>query len=163
MKSSKKFDIGNVLVYVAMILLVCVIILPPIFRATLKEDTQGPVIPTKKATALICTKQYPLGNDMYTVRVTTNYIDETFQKVTFFYPNFSTGTQVDAVLSEIQTLRSNPAIQDATSTDGVQLYLTKDTIQNDTTNTLKTTYAQDLEVENAAYVQAGYTCQRLTS
>ena len=76
--ASKNSGLKTVLVYFAMILLVFIIILPPIFRIVLKDDSSDKTIQdnkpvTKKQTVLHCTRSESLGEVSYDIQTFSTY------------------------------------------------------------------------------------------
>ena len=88
--ASKNNGLKTFLVYFAMILLVFIIILPPVFRIVLKDDGSDKTIQdnkpvTEKQTVLHCTRNESLGEVSYDIQTFSTYKDNVLDRVILRY------------------------------------------------------------------------------
>ncbi len=166
MKSNKKVDMKTILVYCVMVLLIVIIVLPPVLRALNTGTSEVKVKkPQGTARALICKKSVSEGALQYELRVTSNYLETTLNKVTLSYQrNMAVDASVtNAIETEIAQLRQTPAVTETPSEMGSKFVMTKESLQKDPSNQLLLHYFQDFTSQQTNLQGLGYTCQEMTA
>lgn len=99
--SKKAVDIKAMLVYLAMVLLVLLIILPPVLRIMMPTDGTNEVEKTKELTALICKKQLLVNQTQYNISVNSSYESNGLSKVVFTYRS-TPATEIGDVTGNVE-------------------------------------------------------------
>ena len=168
MTTKKSQDIKDVFIYLAMVGLVLLIILPPVFRIAFKEE-ETPIVSESedKATALICKKQVPIASLLYQVSITSNYINDDLSKVTIQYtiPQETDPTVVapTAIDQEIAMFRESPAMTETQNGNIIKFVLTKESLEQNPTDAVASNYFQLYDTQLANLTNLGYTCQEMTA
>ncbi len=169
----KESSLTNIFVYFLMAVLVILIVLPPLFRVFFKESTDNTNINSSKdtdtvsrATALTCRREVTVGTMIYNITITSNYRDDTLNKVTFNYeaPEVVDNTVTDnPVLTEMNTIRSSGLVEETTDGLSTIFVLTRETKEDNPTNTRLDTFFQPLDSQITNLESLGYTCSTLTA
>lgn len=168
MKSTKKsLDFKNVLVYLAMVALVAIIALPPLFRVLFKEKKESAVAaPKGEALALICKKQVTLETVSYLATVTSNYIDSKLQKVTISYRRtgeLTEALQNNAVEQEMALLHQSQIFDEEVDATTYKYVLTKAKYEQNKDHPTVVSYFKNALDQQLSLTSNGYSCQELTS
>ena len=107
--SKKKADGKSILVYLAILLLILVIALPPLLRVLVPKEQETTIEEAPKITALLCKKQLTVGSLLYQISTNSTYEKGILQKVTFTYRS---SLQNDSTTPQEQT----PSEQDTNQT-----------------------------------------------
>lgn len=165
--ASKNNGLKTVLVYFAMILLVFIIILPPIFRIVLKDDSSDKTIQdnkpvTKKQTVLHCTRSESLGEVSYDIQTFSTYKDDELEKVIIRYTRTGELTDLlstNQIEQEIINLRQDDEISETSNTNGSKFEISKDSLSLAESDPIIALYAKSLEEENSFLSSNNYTCE----
>ena len=162
----------NIFIYLLIVILVILIALPLIFRIVFKEEESVINNPNNSnnaattATALNCSREVVVGTMNYSVSITSNYSNDTLNKVTFLY---SLTTPYDAtvtdnpVVNEINLIRNSGLVtEDSTDTE-FKFVLTKEQKEANATNTSLDSYFQPIDAQRTNLESLGYTCSTLTA
>lgn len=173
MKEKKESSIINIFVYLLIVILIILIILPPITRVFFKESTTDTNINSSNnndtvssATALTCRREVTVGTMIYNVTVTSNYGNNTLNKVTFSYeaPEVVDNTVTDnPVLTEMETIRNSGLVEETTNGLSTIFTLTREVKEANPTNTSLDTFFQPLDSQTTTLESLGYTCSTLTA
>lgn len=172
MKEKKESSIINIFVYLLIVILIILIILPPMTRVFFKESTTDTNINSSNnndtvssATALTCRREVTVGTMIYNVTITSNYGDNTLNKVTFTYeaPEVVDNTVTDnPVLTEMETIRNSGLVEETTNGLSTIFTLTREVKEANPTNTSLDTFFQPLDTQTTTLESLGYTCSTLT-
>ena len=173
MKEKKESSITNIFVYLLIIILIILIALPPLFRIFFKESITDTNINSSNntdtvssATALTCRREVTVGTMIYNVTITSNYGDNTLNKVTFTYeaPEVVDNTVTDnPVLTEMNTIRNSGLVEETTNGLSTIFTLTREVKEANHTNTSLDTFFQPLDSQTTTLESLGYTCSTLTA
>lgn len=173
MKEKKESSITNIFVYLLIIILIILIALPPLFRIFFKESITDTNINSSNntdtvssATALTCRREVTVGTMIYNVTITSNYGDNTLNKVTFTYetPEVVDNTVTDnPVLTEMNTIRNSGLVEETTNGLSTIFTLTREVKEANPTNTSLDTFFQPLDSQTTTLESLGYTCSTLTA
>lgn len=173
MKEKKESSIINIFVYLLIVILIILIILPPITRVFFKESTTDTNINSSNntdtvssATALTCRREVTVGTMIYNVTITSNYGNNTLNKVTFSYeaPEVVDNTVTDnPVLTEMETIRNSGLVEETTNGLSTIFTLTREVKEANPTNTSLDTFFQPLDSQTTTLESLGYTCSTLTA
>lgn len=173
MKEKKESSIMNIFVYLLIVILIILIILPPITRVFFKESTTDTNINSSNnndtvssATALTCRREVTVGTMIYNVTITSNYGNNTLNKVTFSYetPEVVDNTVTDnPVLTEMNTIRNSGLVEETTNGLSTIFTLTREVKEANPTNTSLDTFFQPLDTQTTTLESLGYTCSTLTA
>ncbi len=173
MKEKKESSIMNIFVYLLIVILIILIILPPITRVFFKESTTDTNINSSNgtntvssATALTCRREVTVGTMIYNVTITSNYGNNTLNKVTFSYeaPEVVDNTVTDnPVLTEMETIRNSGLVEETTNGLSTIFTLTREVKEANPTNTSLDTFFQPLDSQTSTLESLGYTCSSLTA
>ena len=173
MKEKKESSIINIFVYLLIVILIILIILPPMTRVFFKESTTDTNINSSNnndtvssATALTCRREVTVGTMIYNVTITSNYGDNTLNKVTFTYeaPEVVDNTVTDnPVLTEMETIRNSGLVEETTNGLSTIFTLTREVKEANPTNTSLDTFFQPLDTQTTTLESLGYTCSTLTA
>ena len=173
MKEKKESSIMNIFVYLLIVILIILIILPPITRVFFKESTTDTNINSSNgtntvssATALTCRREVTVGTMIYNVTITSNYGNNTLNKVTFSYeaPEVVDNTVTDnPVLTEMETIRNSGLVEETTNGLSTIFTLTREMKEANPTNTSLDTFFQPLDTQTTTLESLGYTCSTLTA
>lgn len=173
MKEKKESSIMNIFVYLLIVILIILIILPPITRVFFKESTTDTNINSSNnndtvssATALTCRREVTVGTMIYNVTITSNYGNNTLNKVTFSYetPEVVDNTVTDnPVLTEMNTIRNSGLVEETTNGLSTIFTLTREVKEANPTNTSLDTFFQPLDSQTTTLESLGYTCSTLTA
>lgn len=173
MKEKKESSIMNIFVYLLIVILIILIILPPITRVFFKESTTDTNINSSNnndtvssATALTCRREVTVGTMIYNVTITSNYGNNTLNKVTFSYeaPEVVDNTVTDnPVLTEMETIRNSGLVEETTNGLSTIFTLTREVKEANPTNTSLDTFFQPLDSQTTTLESLGYTCSTLTA
>lgn len=173
MKEKKESSIMNIFVYLLIVILIILIILPPITRVFFKESTTDTNINSSNnndtvssATALTCRREVTVGTMFYNVTITSNYSNNTLNKVTFTYeaPEVVDNTVTDnPVLTEMNTIRNSGLVEETTNGLSTIFTLTREVKEANPTNTSLDTFFQPLDSQTTTLESLGYTCSTLTA
>lgn len=173
MKEKKESSIMNIFVYLLIVILIILIILPPITRVFFKESTTDTNINSSNgtntvssATALTCRREVTVGTMIYNVTITSNYGNNTLNKVTFNYeaPEVVDNTVTDnPVLTEMNTIRNSGLVEETTNGLSTIFTLTREVKETNPTNTSLDAFFQPLDSQTTTLESLGYTCSTLTA
>lgn len=173
MKKKKESSIINIFVYLLIVILIILIIIPPLTRVFFKEDTTNENINSSNnsdtissATALTCRREVTVGTMIYNVTITSNYGNNTLNKVTFSYetPEVVDNTVTDnPVLTEMETIRNSGLVEETTNGLSTIFTLTREVKEANPTNTSLDTFFQPLDSQTTTLESLGYTCSTLTA
>ena len=173
MKEKKESSIINIFVYLLIVILIILIIIPPLTRVFFKEDTTNENINSSNnsdtissATALTCRREVTVGTMIYNVTITSNYGNNTLNKVTFSYeaPEVVDNTVTDnPVLTEMETIRNSGLVEETTNGLSTIFTLTREVKEANPTNTSLDTFFQPLDSQTTTLESLGYTCSTLTA
>ena len=173
MKEKKESSIMNIFVYLLIVILIILIILPPITRVFFKESTTDTNInfsngtnTVSSATALTCRREVTVGTMIYDVTITSNYGNNTLNKVTFSYeaPEVVDNTVTDnPVLTEMNTIRNSGLVEETINGLSTIFTLTREVKEANPTNTSLDTFFQPLDSQTTTLESLGYTCSTLTA
>ncbi len=173
MKEKKESSIINIFVYLLIVILIILIILPPLTRVFFKESTTDTNINSSNnndtvssATALTCRREVTVGTMIYNVTITSNYGNNTLNKVTFTYeaPEVVDNTVTDnPVLTEMETIRISGLVEETTNGLSTIFTLTREVKEANPTNTSLDTFFQPLDTQTTTLESLGYTCSTLTA
>ena len=173
MKEKKESSIINIFVYLLIVIFIILIILPPLTRVFFKEDTTNANINSSNnsdtissATALTCRREVTVGTMIYNVTITSNYSNNTLNKVTFNYeaPEVVDNTVTDnPVLTEMNTIRNSGLVEETTNGLSTIFTLTREVKEANPTNTSLDTFFQPLDSQTTTLESLGYTCSTLTA
>ena len=173
MKEKKESSIMNIFVYLLIIILIILIILPPLTRVFFKESNTDTNINSSNgtnavssATALTCRREVTVGTMIYNVTITSNYGNNTLNKVTFTYeaPEVVDNTVIDnPVLTEMNAIRNSGLVEETTNGLSTIFTLTRDVKEANPTNTSLDTFFQPLDSQTTTLESLGYTCSTLTA
>lgn len=173
MKEKKENSIINIFVYLLIVILIILIIIPPLTRVFFKEDTTNENINSSNnsdtissATALTCRREVTVGTMIYNVTITSNYGNNTLNKVTFSYetPEVVDNTVTDnPVLTEMNTIRNSGLVEETTNGLSTIFTLTREVKEANPTNTSLDTFFQPLDSQTSTLESLGYTCSTLTA
>lgn len=173
MKEKKESSIMNIFVYLLIVILIILIILPPITRVFFKESTTDTNINSSNgtntvssATALTCRREVTVGTMIYNVTITSNYGNNTLNKVTFSYeaPEIVDNTVTDnPVLTEMNTIRNSGLVEETNNGLSTIFTLTREVKEANPTNTSLDTFFQPLDTQTTTLESLGYTCSTLTA
>ena len=173
MKEKKESSIINIFVYLLIVILIILIIIPPLTRIFFKEDTTNENINSSNnsdtissATALTCRREVTVGTMIYNVTITSNYGNNTLNKVTFSYeaPEVVDNTVTDnPVLTEMNTIRNSGLVEETTNGLSTIFTLTREVKEANPTNTSLDTFFQPLDSQTTTLESLGYTCSTLTA
>ena len=173
MKEKKESSITNIFVYLLIIILIILIALPPLFRIFFKESITDTNINSSNntdtvssATALTCRREVTVGTMIYNVTITSNYGDNTLNKVTFTYetPEVVDNTVTDnPVLTEMNTIRNSGLVEETTNGLSTIFTLTREVKEANPTNTSLDTFFHALDTQTTTLESLGYTCSTLTA
>ena len=162
----------NIFIYLLIVILVILIVLPLIFRIVFKEEESVINNPNNSnnaattATALNCSREVVVGTMNYSVSITSNYSNDTLNKVTFLYAlttPYDATVNVNPVIDEINLIRNSGLVtEDSTDTE-FKFVLTKEQKDANPTNTSLDNYFQPLEEQQTNLESLGYTCSTLTA
>ena len=164
---SKNNGLKTFLVYFAMILLVFIIILPPVFRIVLKDDGSDKTIQdnkpvTEKQTVLHCTRNESLGEVSYDIQTFSTYKDNALDRVILRYTRSGELTELNstnAIEQEIINLRQDDEISETSSANGSKFEINKDALSLAENDPIIALYAKTLEEEKNFLTSNNYTCQ----
>ncbi len=170
MKEKKESSFTNIFVYLLIVILILLIIAPPVCRVVFKENST-PINSSvnndaTSATALTCRKEVTVGTMIYNVAITSNYSNDTLNKVTFTYeaPEVVDNTVTDnPVLTEMATIRNSGLVEENTNGLSTIFTLTKEVKEANPTNTSLDTFFQPLDTQTTTLESLGYTCSTLTA
>ena len=173
MKEKKESSIMNIFVYLLIVILIILIILPPLTRVFFKESNTDTNINSSNgtnavssATALTCRREVTVGTMIYNVTITSNYGNNTLNKVTFTYeaPEVVDNTVIDnPVLTEMNAIRNSGLVEETTNGLSTIFTLTRDVKEANPTNTSLDTFFQPLDSQTSTLESLGYTCSSLTA
>ena len=173
MKEKKESSIMNIFVYLLIVILIILIILPPLTRVFFKESNTDTNINSSNgtnavssATALTCRREVTVGTMIYNVTITSNYGNNTLNKVTFSYeaPEVVDNTVIDnPVLTEMNAIRNSGLVEETTNGLSTIFTLTRDVKEANPTNTSLDTFFQPLDTQTTTLESLGYTCSTLTA
>ena len=173
MKEKKESSIMNIFIYLLIAILIILIILPPLTRVFFKESTTDTNINSSNgtntissATALTCRREVTVGTMIYNVTITSNYGNNTLNKVTFSYeaPEIVDNTVTDnPVLTEMETIRNSGLVEETTNGLSTIFTLTREVKEANPTNTSLDTFFQPLDTQTTTLESLGYTCSTLTA
>lgn len=173
MKEKKESSIINIFVYLLIVIFIILIIIPPLTRVFFKEDTTNANINSSNnsdtissATALTCRREVTVGTMIYNVTITSNYGNNTLNKVTFSYeaPEVVDNTVTDnPVLTEMNTIRNSGLVEETTNGLSTIFTLTREVKEANPTNTSLDTFFQPLDSQTTTLESLGYTCSTLTA
>ena len=171
-KNSSSFI--NIFVYLLIVILVILIALPLVFRVVFKEEesvinnpnNDSNASDASTATALNCSREVVVGTMNYSVSITSNYSNDTLNKVTFLY---SLTTPYDAtvtdnpVVNEINLIRNSGLVTEESTDTEFKFVLTKEQKDSNATNTSLDSYFQPIDEQRTNLESLGYTCSTLTA
>ena len=174
MSEKKSSSFINIFVYLLIVILVILIALPLVFRVVFKEEESVINNPNNAsnasdastATALNCNREVVVGTMNYSVSITSNYSNDTLNKVTFLY---SLTTAYDAtvtdnpVLNEINLIRNSGLVTEESTDTEFKFVLTKEQKEANATNTSLDSYFQPIDAQRTNLESLGYTCSTLTA
>ena len=173
MKEKKESSIMNIFIYLLIVIFIILIILPPLTRVFFKESTTDTNINSSNgtnavssATALTCRREVTVGTMIYNVIITSNYGNNTLNKVTFTYeaPEVVDNTVIDnPVLTEMNAIRNSGLVEETTNGLSTIFTLTRDVKEANPTNTSLDTFFQPLDSQTTTLESLGYTCSSLTA
>ena len=173
MKEKKESSIMNIFIYLLIVIFIILIILPPLTRVFFKESTTDTNINSSNgtnavssATALTCRREVTVGTMIYNVTITSNYGNNTLNKVTFTYeaPEVVDNTVIDnPVLTEMNAIRNSGLVEETTNGLSTIFTLTRDVKEANPTNTSLDTFFQPLDSQTTTLESLGYTCSTLTA
>lgn len=173
MKEKKESSIMNIFIYLLIVIFIILIILPPLTRVFFKESTTDTNINSSNgtnavssATALTCRREVTVGTMIYNVIITSNYGNNTLNKVTFTYeaPEVVDNTVIDnPVLTEMNAIRNSGLVEETTNGLSTIFTLTRDVKEANPTNTSLDTFFQPLDSQTTTLESLGYTCSTLTA
>ena len=173
MKEKKESSIMNIFIYLLIVIFIILIILPPLTRVFFKESTTDTNINSSNgtnavssATALTCRREVTVGTMIYNVTITSNYSNNTLNKVTFNYetPEVVDNTVTDnPVLTEMNTIRNSGLVEETTNGLSTIFTLTRKVKEANPTNTSLDTFFQPLDSQTTTLESLGYTCSTLTA
>ena len=174
MKEKKESSIINIFIYLLIVIFIILIALPPLFRVFFKDSMNSTNINSSNnndarvggATALTCRREVAVGTMIYNVTITSNYGNDTLNKVTFSYdaPDVVDSTVIDnPVLTEMATIRNSGLVEETTNGLTTIFTLTKKMKESNPTNTSLDTFFQPLEAQQTNLESLGYTCSKLTA
>ena len=172
--SEKGSSFINIFVYLLIVILVILIALPLVFRVVFKEEESVINNPNNAsnasdastATALNCNREVVVGTMNYSVSITSNYSNDTLNKVTFLY---SLTTPYDAtvtdnpVVNEINLIRNSGLVTEESTDTEFKFVLTKEQKEANATNTSLDSYFQPIDAQRTNLESLGYTCSTLTA
>ena len=174
MSEKKSSSFINIFVYLLIVILVILIALPLVFRVVFKEEESVINNPNNAsnasdastATALNCNREVVVGTMNYSVSITSNYSNDTLNKVTFLY---SLTTPYDAtvtdnpVVNEINLIRNSGLVTEESTDTEFKFVLTKEQKEANVTNTSLDSYFQPIDAQRTNLESLGYTCSTLTA
>ncbi len=168
MQEKKESSFINIFIYLLIFILIILAIAPPLTRVFFKENNTNAEVDSNNsvtATALTCRKEVTVGTMIYNITITSNYSNDTLNKVTFTYeqPEVIDNTITDnPVLTEINNLR-NTGLFDETN-DGLTtiFVLTKGVKEENLQDANLDGYFQTLDSQKANLESLGYKCSSLT-
>ena len=174
MSEKKSSSFINIFVYLLIVILVILIALPLVFRVVFKEEESVINNPNNAsnasdastATALNCNREVVVGTMNYSVSITSNYSNDTLNKVTFLY---SLTTPYDAtvtdnpVVNEINLIRNSGLVTEESTDTEFKFVLTKEQKNSNATNTSLDSYFQPIDEQRTNLESLGYTCSTLTA
>ncbi len=174
MSEKKSSSFINIFVYLLIVILVILIALPLVFRVVFKEEESVINNPNNAsnasdastATALNCNREVVVGTMNYSVSITSNYSNDTLNKVTFLY---SLTTPYDAtvtdnpVVNEINLIRNSGLVTEESTDTEFKFVLTKEQKEANATNTSLDSYFQPIDAQRTNLESLGYTCSTLTA
>ena len=173
MKEKKESSIMNIFIYLLIVIFIILIILPPLTRVFFKESTTDTNINSSNgtnavssATALTCRREVTVGTMIYNVTITSNYSNNTLNKVTVNYeaPEVADNTVTDnPVLTEMNTIRNSGLVEETTNGLSTIFTLTREVKEANPTNTSLDTFFQPLDSQTTTLESLGYTCSTLTA
>ena len=173
MKEKKESSIMNIFIYLLIVIFIILIILPPLTRVFFKESTTDTNINSSNgtnavssATALTCRREVTVGTMIYNVTITSNYGNNTLNKVTFSYeaPEIVDNTVTDnPVLTEMNTIRNSGLVEETNNGLSTIFTLTREVKEANPTNTSLDTFFQPLDSQTTTLESLGYTCSTLTA
>ena len=173
MKEKKESSIMNIFIYLLIVIFIILIILPPLTRVFFKESNTDTNINSSNgtnavssATALTCRREVTVGTMIYNVTITSNYGNNTLNKVTFTYeaPEVVDNTVIDnPVLTEMNAIRNSGLVEETTNGLSTIFTLTRDVKEANPTNTSLDTFFQPLDSQTTTLESLGYTCSTLTA
>ena len=107
-----------------------------------------------------------MGTMNYSVSITSNYSNDTLNKVTFLY---SLTTPYDAtvtdnpVVNEINLIRNSGLVTEESTDTEFKFVLTKEQKDSNATNTSLDSYFQPIDEQRTNLESLGYTCSTLTA
>ena len=164
---NKNSGLKKFLVYVAMILLVFIIILPPVFRIVLKDDSSDKNVQdnkpvTEKQTVLHCTRKRKFRELSYDIQTFSTYKNDVLNKVVLRYTRTGELTEINStnpVEQEIINLRQDDAISETSNANGSKFEIDKDALSQSENDPIIALYAKTLEEEKNFLTSNNYTCQ----
>lgn len=175
MSEKKSSSFINIFVYLLIVILVILIALPLVFRIVFKDEESVINNPNNAnntnnnastATALNCNREVVVGTMNYSVSITSNYSNDTLNKVTFLY---SLTTPYDAtvtdnpVVNEINLIRNSGLVTEESTDTEFKFVLTKEQKEANATNTSLDSYFQPIDAQRTNLESLGYTCSTLTA
>lgn len=174
MSEKKSSSFINIFVYLLIVILVILIALPLVFRVVFKEEesvinnpnNDSNASDASTATALNCNREVVVGTMNYSVSITSNYSNDTLNKVTFLY---SLTTPYDAtvtdnpVVNEINLIRNSGLVTEESTDTEFKFVLTKEQKEANATNTSLDSYFQPIDAQRTNLESLGYTCSTLTA
>ena len=174
MSEKKSSSFINIFVYLLIVILVILIALPLVLRVVFKEEESVINNPNNAsnannastATALNCNREVVVGTMNYSVSITSNYSNDTLNKVTFLY---SLTTPYDAtvtdnpVVNEINLIRNSGLVTEESTDTEFKFVLTKEQKEANATNTSLDSYFQPIDAQRTNLESLGYTCSTLTA
>ena len=168
MKEKKESSVTNIFVYLLIVILIILIAAPPLCRIFFKNENTviNSNSTSQSATALTCRREVTVGTMIYNVSVTSNYSNDTLNKVTFTYeaPEVVDNTITDnPVITEMATIRNSGLVEETTNGLSTIFTLTKEKKEANPTNTSLDAYFQPLDIQQSNLESLGYNCSTLTA
>lgn len=172
MKEKKESSLTNIFVYLLIVIFIILIAAPPLTRIFFSDDTNNNSNNNSNsngltsATALTCSREVTVGTMVYNVTITSNYGNDTLNKVTFRYdmPSVIDETVTDnPVLTEMNNLRSTGLVEENTTDTSTSFVLTRENKEANPTNTSLDSFFQPLDAQTTNLESLGYTCHTLTA
>lgn len=176
----KESSITNIFIYLLIAILIILIAIPPLTRVFFKEESSNTNInnvnnsnndeddsnTVTTATALTCRRQVTLGTMVYNITITSNYGDDTLNRVTFYYelPTVVDPTITDnPIVTEMANIRNSGLVEETTNETSTTFVLNREAKEADPTNTSLDAFFQPLDAQTTTLESYGYTCSVLTA
>lgn len=167
MKEKKKVDFVRILVYIAMVLLVAVIVLPPVLRLLLPKDNVVEPMEQEKVEALMCNKTTEIDTVPITIKTISNYLNDNLNKVSLTYTIVTTEgtTTVNPFesLDEVKSLKEVANIDFTEDEQTLKFSINKNLFKENMDNEFLQKYNQLLNDQKTFFEEQDYSCQVITN